>query len=109
MKKGQTVGIIEAMKLMNEIEAEASGEVVKVVAENGKPISAGQVSFSCIFSKRLFVPLQGKAAILGLFCILMPLDALNREHVRVCAHAYKLHAFAKTREPSCTEHWCMKP
>eukprot|EP00955_Chlamydomonas_euryale_P104257 365554-Chlamydomonas_euryale.AAC.15 len=43
VKKGQTVGIIEAMKLMNEIEAEVSGEVVKLVAENGKPINAGQV------------------------------------------------------------------
>mmetsp|Transcript_33336 Transcript_33336/g.99279 ORF Transcript_33336/g.99279 Transcript_33336/m.99279 type:complete len:219 (-) Transcript_33336:265-921(-) len=42
VKKGQTVGIIEAMKLMNEIEAEVSGEVVKLVAENGKPINAGQ-------------------------------------------------------------------
>ncbi|KAG1653670.1 hypothetical protein FOA52_004587 [Chlamydomonas sp. UWO 241] len=42
VKKGQTVGIIEAMKLMNEIEAEASGEVVKIMAQNGTPITAGQ-------------------------------------------------------------------
>lgn len=40
--KGQTIGIIEAMKLMNEIEAEASGTVVKITAENGKPVTPGQ-------------------------------------------------------------------
>lgn len=39
---GQTIGIIEAMKLMNEIEAEVSGTVVKIVAENGKPVTPGQ-------------------------------------------------------------------
>jgi acetyl-CoA carboxylase biotin carboxyl carrier protein len=42
VKKGQTVGIIEAMKLMNEIEAEVSGEVVKLMVENGKPVTPGQ-------------------------------------------------------------------
>lgn len=40
--QGQTIGIIEAMKLMNEIEAEVSGTVVKVAAENGKPVTPGQ-------------------------------------------------------------------
>jgi acetyl-CoA carboxylase biotin carboxyl carrier protein len=40
--KGQTICIIEAMKLMNEIEAEASGTVVKILAENGKPVTPGQ-------------------------------------------------------------------
>jgi len=40
--KGQTIGIIEAMKLMNEIEAEVGGTVVKIVAENGKPVTPGQ-------------------------------------------------------------------
>jgi acetyl-CoA carboxylase biotin carboxyl carrier protein len=39
---GQTVCIIEAMKLMNEIEAEVSGEVVEVLVENGKPVEYGQ-------------------------------------------------------------------
>ncbi|BAW97732.1 acetyl-CoA carboxylase, biotin carboxyl carrier protein [[Synechococcus] sp. NIES-970] len=39
---GQTVCIIEAMKLMNEIEAEISGEVVKIVVEDGEPIEFGQ-------------------------------------------------------------------
>lgn len=40
--QGQTIGIIEAMKLMNEIEAEVSGTVVKITAENGKPVTPGQ-------------------------------------------------------------------
>ena len=39
------VCIIEAMKVMNEIKAEASGTVVEVVAENGKPVQYGQVLF----------------------------------------------------------------
>ncbi len=39
------VCIIEAMKVMNEIKAEASGEIVEVVAENGKPVQFGQVLF----------------------------------------------------------------
>lgn len=41
--QGQTVCIIEAMKLMNEIEAEISGEVIKVLVQNGDAITAGQV------------------------------------------------------------------
>ncbi len=39
------VCIIEAMKVMNEIKAELSGEIVEVVAENGKPVQFGQVLF----------------------------------------------------------------
>ena len=39
------VCIIEAMKLMNEIKAEASGEVVKVYVENGQPVEYGQPLF----------------------------------------------------------------
>jgi acetyl-CoA carboxylase biotin carboxyl carrier protein len=42
VSNGQTVCIIEAMKLMNEIEAETSGEVVKIVVEDGEPIEFGQ-------------------------------------------------------------------
>jgi acetyl-CoA carboxylase biotin carboxyl carrier protein len=42
VKKGQTVCIIEAMKLMNEIEAEVSGTVVSVLVENGQSVSPGQ-------------------------------------------------------------------
>ena len=39
---GDTVCIIEAMKLMNEIESEASGQVMKIVVEDGEPIEFGQ-------------------------------------------------------------------
>ncbi|ERN40491.1 acetyl-CoA carboxylase, biotin carboxyl carrier protein [Rubidibacter lacunae KORDI 51-2] len=39
----QTVCIIEAMKLMNEIEAEVSGEVMEILVENGEPVEYGQV------------------------------------------------------------------
>jgi len=42
IKVGQTVCILEAMKLMNEIEAEVGGEVVKMMVENGKPVVPGQ-------------------------------------------------------------------
>ena len=40
-----TVCIVEAMKLMNEIQAEVSGEVVKIYAENGQPVEYGQPLF----------------------------------------------------------------
>ena len=39
------VCIVEAMKLMNEIQAEASGEIVKVYVENGQPVEYGQPLF----------------------------------------------------------------
>jgi acetyl-CoA carboxylase biotin carboxyl carrier protein len=39
------VCIIEAMKLMNEIQAEASGEIVKIYVENGQPVEYGQALF----------------------------------------------------------------
>ncbi len=42
---GQVLCIIEAMKLMNEIEADASGEIVKKLASNGQPIEYGQPLF----------------------------------------------------------------
>ena len=42
---GQVVCIVEAMKLMNEIESEVSGRVAKVMAENGKPVEFGQVLY----------------------------------------------------------------
>jgi acetyl-CoA carboxylase biotin carboxyl carrier protein len=44
--KGQVVGIIEAMKLMNEIESDAAGEVVKCLVSNGQSIEYGQPLFS---------------------------------------------------------------
>ena len=40
-----TVCIVEAMKLMNEIQAEVSGQIVKVYAENGQPVEYGQPLF----------------------------------------------------------------
>jgi acetyl-CoA carboxylase biotin carboxyl carrier protein len=44
--KGQVVGIVEAMKLMNEIESDAAGEVVKCLVSDGQPIEYGQPLFS---------------------------------------------------------------
>jgi acetyl-CoA carboxylase biotin carboxyl carrier protein len=44
--KGQVVGIIEAMKLMNEIESDAAGEIVKCLVVNGQPIEFGQPLYS---------------------------------------------------------------
>ena len=45
VKEGQTICIIEAMKLMNEIEADASGIVRAVLVENGQPVEYGQPLF----------------------------------------------------------------
>jgi acetyl-CoA carboxylase biotin carboxyl carrier protein len=42
IRMGQTVCIIEAMKLMNEIEAESIGQVMEVLVENGQPVEFGQ-------------------------------------------------------------------
>jgi acetyl-CoA carboxylase biotin carboxyl carrier protein len=44
--KGQVICIVEAMKLMNEIESDASGEIVKCLVSNGQPIEYGQPLFS---------------------------------------------------------------
>ena len=45
VQKDTVVGIIEAMKIMNEIRAEVSGTVVRAVAENGEPVEYGQTLF----------------------------------------------------------------
>jgi len=45
VRKGQVLCIIEAMKLMNEIEAEMSGKVTEILAENGQPVEYGQALF----------------------------------------------------------------
>ena len=42
VKEGQIVCIIEAMKLMNEIEAKVPGRVAKILVENGQPVEYGQ-------------------------------------------------------------------
>jgi acetyl-CoA carboxylase biotin carboxyl carrier protein len=45
VKKGQVLCIIEAMKLMNEIESEVAGKVVQALVENGQPVEYGQALF----------------------------------------------------------------
>jgi acetyl-CoA carboxylase biotin carboxyl carrier protein len=42
VRKGQTVCIIEAMKMMNEIEAPGSGRIVRIIAGNAQPVEYGQ-------------------------------------------------------------------
>jgi acetyl-CoA carboxylase biotin carboxyl carrier protein len=42
IQKTQTVCIIEAMKIMNEIEAEVAGEIVEILVQNGQPVEFGQ-------------------------------------------------------------------
>jgi acetyl-CoA carboxylase biotin carboxyl carrier protein len=48
VKKGQTLCIIEAMKLMNEIEADVDGTIVEIFAENAKPVEFGQKLFAIL-------------------------------------------------------------
>ncbi|MEN9208005.1 MAG: acetyl-CoA carboxylase biotin carboxyl carrier protein [Gloeomargarita sp. GMQP_bins_69] len=43
VRAGQTLGIIEAMKTMNELEAPVSGEILEILVENGQPVEFGQV------------------------------------------------------------------
>jgi acetyl-CoA carboxylase biotin carboxyl carrier protein len=45
VKEGQTICVIEAMKLMNEIEADASGTIKAILVENGQPVEYGQALF----------------------------------------------------------------
>lgn len=45
VEEGSVLCIVEAMKLMNEIESDASGTIVKVCVENGKPVEYNQVLF----------------------------------------------------------------
>ena len=45
VKKGQTLGIVEAMKLMNEIESEFEGTVAEILVENGQMVEFGQPLF----------------------------------------------------------------
>jgi len=46
VEMGQVLCIIEAMKLMNEIEADVAGEIVKMLVKNGQPIEYGQELFA---------------------------------------------------------------
>ncbi len=43
INKGETVGIVEAMKLMNELPADVSGEIVEICVQNAEAVSYGQV------------------------------------------------------------------
>jgi oxaloacetate decarboxylase alpha subunit len=45
VKKGQVLCIIEAMKLMNEIESETAGKIVQILVENGQPVEYGEPLF----------------------------------------------------------------
>ena len=45
VKEGETLCIIEAMKLMNEIESDASGVIKAILVENGQPVEFGQPMF----------------------------------------------------------------
>jgi acetyl-CoA carboxylase biotin carboxyl carrier protein len=45
VKEGQVLCIIEAMKLMNEIESKASGRIARILVENGQPVEYGQPLF----------------------------------------------------------------
>ena len=46
IRTGQVLCIIEAMKLMNEINAESDGEVVRIFVENGQPVQYGERLFA---------------------------------------------------------------
>jgi acetyl-CoA carboxylase biotin carboxyl carrier protein len=46
VQEGKVVCIVEAMKLMNEIEADVSGDVVRILVENGQPVEYGQPLFA---------------------------------------------------------------
>src|SRR5262249_47809109 len=46
VKKGQVLCIIEAMKLMNEIDSEYDGEIVNIYVENGQPVQYGERLFA---------------------------------------------------------------
>ncbi len=48
VQKGQTLCIIEAMKLMNEIEADVDGTIVEIFAENANPVEYGQKLFAIL-------------------------------------------------------------
>ena len=48
VKKGQTLCIIEAMKLMNEIEADVDGTIADIFVENAKPVEFGQKLFAIL-------------------------------------------------------------
>lgn len=50
IREGQTLCIVEAMKLMNEIEADCAGVITEILSENGKPVEFGQKLFKVLRS-----------------------------------------------------------
>ena len=52
VEAGQTLCIVEAMKLMNEIESDVSGEVLRIFGENGQPVEYGQPLFGIRTSRK---------------------------------------------------------
>ena len=46
VKKGQVLAIVEAMKLMNDIESDFDGEIIEILVENGQSVEYGQPLFS---------------------------------------------------------------
>jgi len=46
VRKGQVLCIVEAMKLMNEIESDVAGEIIKIHPENGHPVQFGEPLFT---------------------------------------------------------------
>jgi acetyl-CoA carboxylase biotin carboxyl carrier protein len=52
VESGQTLCIVEAMKLMNEIESDANGEIIRVYVENGQPVEYGQPLFGIRLSRK---------------------------------------------------------
>ena len=64
VKKGDTLCIIEAMKLLNEIEAEEDGVIKEVLVENGQPVEFGQPLFILGYNpclERFLLPTEGKS------------------------------------------------
>ena len=45
VKKGQVLAIVEAMKLMNDIESDFDGEIAEILVENGQPVEYGRPLF----------------------------------------------------------------
>ncbi|MGH7274174.1 MAG: acetyl-CoA carboxylase biotin carboxyl carrier protein [Nitrospiria bacterium] len=52
VKKGQILCVVEAMKLMNEIESEADGKLLEILVENARPVEYGEPLFKIEFLKQ---------------------------------------------------------
>ena len=63
IEQGQVLCIIEAMKLMNEIESDIEGEIVEICIENGRPVEYGEPLFGILPATRAAVnPSESHAA-----------------------------------------------